>query len=135
MVNGVHGVNGVTSGTAQRRADTGWGIGTATESVTTRNRKTTGKNVQAHSKMKSSKDVIYKSVQVRKFKSWKLLKNTNFWQKKVHLTLYKLFLIAEMRTKVTSKTSKILSDVNSTKNETSPVITGNTVNHRNKTIE
>lgn len=69
MVNGVYGVNGVTSGTAQRRADTGWSIGTATESVTTRNRKTEGKNVQVHSKTKSSKDVFYKSVQVRNFKS------------------------------------------------------------------
>lgn len=70
MVNGVYGVNGVTSGTAQRRADTEWSTGTATESVTTRNRKTAGKNVQAYSKMKSLKDVFYKSVQVRKFKSW-----------------------------------------------------------------
>lgn len=64
-----------------------------------------------------------------------MIKKYKLFAKKVHLTLYKLFLPEEMRIKVTPKTSKILSDVNSTKNETSPVFTGDTVNHRNKTIE
>lgn len=45
------------------------------------------------------------------------------------------FIFQEMRMKLPSKTSKIKPNENSIKNETSPVITGNSVNQRNQTSE
>ena len=67
-VNGVAGVTGTISGPVLRLVDRGGDTGTATERVTTLNPSMAGRNVRGNRKTKILRNVLFKSVQVRRIK-------------------------------------------------------------------